>query len=122
MKILLLEPHESPRQTEIGDCLADMQAMVGGPIEAVYPFDESVALICHEEGKLLNLPLNRALRYPETGEIYDIIAGTCFLCAAPYESEQFESLSEEQLARYAKRFERPEEFLNLDGQLICVLN
>ena len=122
MKILLLEPHESPRQTEIGDCLADMQAMVGGPIEAVYPFGESVALICHEEGKLLNLPLNRALRYPETGEIYDIIAGTCFLCAAPPDSEQFESLSEEQLARYAKLFERPEEFLNLDGQLICVLN
>jgi len=122
MKILLLEPHMTPQQVEIGDGLAEMQAVVGGPIEAVYPFDESVALICHEEGKLLNLPLNRALRYPETGEIYDIIAGTCFLCAAPPDSEQFESLSEEQLARYAKLFERPEEFLNLDGQLICILN
>ncbi|WP_283674318.1 DUF3846 domain-containing protein [Butyricicoccus sp. Marseille-Q5471] len=122
MKILLLEPHMAPQQVEIGDGLAEMQAVVGGPIEAVYPFDESVALICHEEGKLLNLPLNRALRYPETGEIYDIIAGTCFLCAAPPDSEQFESLSEEQLARYTKLFERPEEFLNLDGQLICVLN
>ena len=30
-------------------------------------------MICNEEGKLLGLPLNRALR-DEEGEIYDIIS------------------------------------------------
>ena len=38
-----------------------LQAAVGGDIQAVYPYEDPVALICNEEGKLLGLPLNRAL-------------------------------------------------------------
>lgn len=49
--------------------------MVGGCIEAVYPFDDPVAIVCNEEAKLEGLPLNRALR-DEDGDIYDIVAGT----------------------------------------------
>lgn len=69
-----------------------------------------MALICHEEGKLLDLPLNRYLRLEDTGEIYDIIAGAFFLCAAPPDSDRFESLSPEQIERYTKRFQDPEYF------------
>lgn len=82
MHILLVEPQKRPRLHDIPGDLTSMQALVGGAIQAVYPFDEPVALICHEEGKLLGLPQNRALRHPDTGEIYDIICGTFFLCAA----------------------------------------
>ena len=78
MKILLIEPQKRPRPHDIPNDLVSMQALVGGTIQAVYPFDEPVALICHEEGKLLGLPQNRALRHPDTGEIYDIICGTFF--------------------------------------------
>ena len=67
-------------------------------------FRYSGALICHEEGKLLGLPLNRALRHPDSHEIYDVIAGTFFLCGAPPESEHFESLTEEQMERYTEHF------------------
>lgn len=74
MNVLMIEPGALPRQTEIQDSLAAMQQAVGGPIQAIYPFPEPVALICHEEGKLIGLPLNRALR-DEEDEIYDIIAG-----------------------------------------------
>ena len=98
-----------------------MQRTVGGPIQAVYPFEEPVALICHEEGKLLPLPLNRALRSPDTGEIYDIIAGDFFLCAAPPNSENFESLTDDQLLRYARIFRTPEMFLSGPGGSIMVL-
>ena len=94
MNVLMIEPGALPRQTEIGEGLAAMQQAVGGPIQAIYPFPESVALICHEEGKLIGLPLNRALR-DEYGEIYDIIAGPFFLCGAPPDSENFTSLTPE---------------------------
>ena len=105
----------------IDDTLATMQHTVGGPIQAVYPFEEPVALICHEEGKLLHLPLNRALRSPDTGGIYNIIAGDFFLCAAPPDSEHFESLTDDQLERYARIFRTPELFLSGPGGSIMVL-
>ena len=50
-----------------------------------------MALVCNDEGKLLGLPLNRCLRLED--------------------SEHFESLSEEQMARYTVRFALPEVFL-----------
>ena len=77
MKVLFIEPGKPPRPAIIPQTLAAMQKAVGGLIQAVYPFDDPVALICNEEAKLEGLPLNRALR-DEDGNIYDIIAGTFF--------------------------------------------
>ena len=111
MKILLIEPEKIPRPLEIEPSLKSMQQLVGGPIQAIYPFEEPVALISHEEGKMLGLPLNRVLRSPDTGEVCDIIAGPFFLCAAPPDSDHFESLTKEQLERYTKRFFAVEYFV-----------
>lgn len=110
MTVLIVKPGEEPYPTEIGSGLSAMQKVVGGPIEAVYPFEEHVALVCHEEGKLSGLPLNRALRCPDTGLVYDAIAGTFFLCAAPPDSENFTSLSQKQIRYYTDRFRNPEFF------------
>ena len=41
-------------------------------IEAIYPYEDPVALVCNEEGKLEGLPLNRALR-DEDGDIYSFL-------------------------------------------------
>lgn len=120
MRILKVEPGKKPKTVEISNVLKAMQRVVGGPIQAVYPFEEPVALIANEEGKLLGLPLNRALREPESGQIYDIVAGTFFLCGAPPDKENFASLSEEQLQRYAQEFAVPELFLNVNGQLVVL--
>ena len=60
---------------EIDSGLESLQHEVGGYIEAIYPYEEPVALVCNEEGKLEGLPLNRALR-DEDGDIYDVVAGT----------------------------------------------
>lgn len=105
MKILLIQPGEAPRPVTISGTLESMQQLVGGSIEAVYPFQEPVALVCNDEGKANNLTPNRVLRYPETGKIYDIMFGTFFLCYAPADSENFESLSQEQIKRYTEYFE-----------------
>ena len=96
-----------------------MQKVVGGSIEAVYPFEEPVALICNEEGKLLNLPLNRILR-DDSGTVYDIISGTFFLCAAPPDSDRFEGLTDQQAKTYMERFAVPEMFLNVGGDLFVL--
>lgn len=108
MKILLLRPNELPVPIDIEGSLKSMQSIVGGYIQAVYPFEEPVALICNEEGKLLGLEPNRLLRHPETGAVYDVIAGTCFLCSAPPDSENFESLTSDQIQHYTELFSRPE--------------
>lgn len=112
MNVLVVSPGQIPQVKDVGEGLSELQAVVGGPIQAVYPFEEPVALICHEEGKLLGLPLNRCLRREDNGEIYDIVAGTFFLCAAPPDSDRFEGLTPEQLERYARRFRYPEYFLS----------
>lgn len=119
MQVIVVEPKKKPMVQDIGSDLASMQKIVGGSIEAVYPFADPVALICNEEGKLLDLPLNRALRDGD-GEVYDIISGTFFLCAAPPDSEHFESLTDQQVKTYMERFSIPEMFLNVGGDLFVL--
>lgn len=117
MRILKIKPEHKPERADIPDTLEAMQEVVDGYIQAVYPFEEPVALICNEERKLNGLPLNRAL-WDEDGNLYDIISGTFFLCAAPPDTESFQSLSEERLLYYEERFRYPEMFLKVNGKLI----
>ena len=119
MKIIVVEPQKKPAVQEIDAGLEAMQKIVGGSIEAVYPFEEPVALICNEEGKLLNLPMNRALRDGD-GNVYDIISGTFFLCAAPPDSDRFAGLTDQQAKTYMERFSTPEMFLNVGGDLFVL--
>ena len=111
MKVLIVEPLKAPYVKEIRGDLKSMQTIVGGLIEAIYPFDDpEIALVCNDEGKLMGLPYNRALRDGD-GRIYDVVAGTFFLCRARAGSEHFEGLTEGQMKWGKERFERPELFL-----------
>ena len=92
MKILLIRPGENPVLSEIDGTLESMQKIVRGYIEILYPFDDPIALVCNEEGKLLGLPLNISLQ-DNCGQIYDAIAGTFFLCRIPTDCDSFESLT-----------------------------
>ena len=61
-----------------------------------------------------NLPLNRALRLnmdgeSESAEIYDIIAGNCFICGLTEDS--FGSLSKSDLQKFKQQFDKPEIFV-----------
>ena len=119
MKILLILPGKRPVRKEICGSLNSMQEIVGGPIQILYPFQDPVALICHEEGKLLGLPLNRSLR-DDCGQIYDAIAGTFFLCGAPPDSDHLDSIPEELISKYQERFTSPEVFIQLNGRVVCI--
>ena len=61
ISVLLVEPEKYPKVIEIYDSLESMQAVVGGSIEEYMPFEDEIAIICNEEGKLIGLPLNRAI-------------------------------------------------------------
>ena len=119
MKVLLIRPMEVPKEIEIEDSLEKMQRLVGGYIQEIMPFDDDVALVCNEEGKFMGLPLNRAIQ-DERGKVVDIIAGDFFLCRAPVESENFESLTKEQVEKYKKRFQNPERFLKAGNEIVVI--
>ena len=221
--VVLVEPGKLARSAKIPATLADMQAVVQGSIEAIYPYEERVCIICSVEGKLEGMPLNRAvytyeghqvdMTYGElasqfraqersgtgqhmlgyivftedsflepyteeqrtyvvssdnkafkpnmggysiyassldgvdkmvrleaymaaehggkdgwkvercytkvlTREMFDIIAGTFFICDCSGES--FGSLSEEQLKKYTEMFKQPERFVRLNGEILAV--
>lgn len=108
IQVVLVEPGKLARIAEVGTTLDAMQRTVGGSIEAYYPFEEQVCIVCNEEGKINGLPLNRAIRDANTGDIADIIAGTFFICDCSGES--FGSLSKEQQKRYLEKYRLPERF------------
>lgn len=118
MRVLVIEPECRPEVREIDDSLKAMQEIVGGYIQPIY-LDDSVALVCNDEGKLMNLPANRGLR-DKDGQIYDIVFGTFFLCGAPADSDHFTSLTREQIEQYQERFYTPEMFWGMDGHIVCL--
>lgn len=118
MRILVVEPEHRPEVREIDGSLEAMQNIVGGLIQPIY-LDDSVALICNDEGKLMNLTANRGLRNSD-GQIYDIVCGTFFLCGAPPDCDHFTSLTPEQIERYRKQFYTPEMFWGMDGRIVCL--
>lgn len=102
-------PGRKPERIAIPHTLEAMQEKVGGYIQAIYPYEDPVAIVCNEEGKLMGMEPNRAIRDPATNEITDIICGTFFVCGLG--EEDFCSLTEEQIAKYTKLFHNPEVFL-----------
>lgn len=75
LTVLEIAPGHYPKQVEIDPDLKALQQAVGGNIGASYPFSDPVAIVYNDEGKLMGLPLNRALR-DGSGEAYDVVAGT----------------------------------------------
>ena len=118
MLVLVVEPGKVPENRDISGDLKEMQSIVGGYIQAIYPFS-GIALVCNEEGWVLGLPGNRGLR-DENGEVHNIIWGTFFLCGAPADGEDFVSLTPEQAEQLEKLFHAPEAFVGSNGRILCV--
>lgn len=114
MNVLVVEPMKKPYMKDIDSGLHSLQQEVGGYIEAIYPYEDMVGLVCNEEGKMEGLPLNRAI-YSKNGEMFDIIAGT-FLIVGLSE-DNFSELSGELAEKYAKLFESPEMFYSINGRI-----
>ena len=116
LRVILCEPGETAEVVEIEDELESMQDLVGGLIEPYDPFYsetdpryENVILVCNKEGKLMQLPLNRAI-VDEDGRVMDVIRGPFFLCYAPVESERFLSIPPDLEEEFLRKYELPEKF------------
>ena len=108
IQVVLCEPMKQARIATITNSLASLQQIVGGYIEAVYPFDDPVAIICNEEGKLLGMPGNRRLGGGS------VIAGP-FLIVGSTEDD-FCSLTDSQMEQYSNRFMEPQEISQQEVQ------
>lgn len=107
MNVLVVEPGMTPYEKEVHG-LSEMQAVVGGYIEAIYPYEEMVAIVCNEEGLLMDLPFNRSM---DGG--YGGVFGTFFVCGLSEDS--FCSLNPEQMKFFKERFKHAEILLGVAG-------
>ena len=111
MNVLVVEPGYLPYEKEIKDSadhLEQMQAIVGGLIEPIYPYHEEVAIVCNEEGLINGLPFNRSVPGGYGG-----VFGTFFICGLG--EEDFCSLPPELMERFKKEFRNSEILLGFDG-------
>ena len=107
MNVLVVEPDFAPYEKEING-LSEMQETVGGLIQAIYPFEDEVAVVCNDEGILLGMPFNRSM---EGG--YGGVFGTFFVCGLG--EEDFCSLTPEQMETYRRKFRHAEILLGIRG-------
>ena len=115
MKIMRVEPETAPELVDMEGTLEALQAAVGGYIEAVYPFDDPVAIVCNDDGKFNGMRPNRAI-YDADGEIMDIIAGTFLIVGL--DEDNFAELSDEMAAKYVALFGTPEAFLRSGDRIL----
>ena len=107
MNVLVVEPGYLPYEKEING-LEQEQAVVGGLIQPIYPYEEAVAIVCNEEGLINGLPFNRSVPGGYGG-----VFGTFFICGLG--EENFISLTPEQVKRFKKEFSKAEFLIGFKG-------
>lgn len=107
MDVLVVEPGYAPYEKSING-LDEMQATVRGLIQAIYPYEEQVAIVCNEEGLLHGLEFNRSVPGGYGG-----VVGTFFICGLG--EEDFCSLTPEQMEKYRKEYHKAEILIGARG-------
>ena len=114
IRVLLVEPMKHPRLVEVEHTLENLQELVGGYIAASYPWEDKVALVYADEGKLIpgNQP-NRLL------EDYELLVGSFFICGIG--AEDFISISDELAEKYKRKFWNIELFFRTADGIVPVI-
>ena len=120
MNVLVVEPGFLPYEKEISDSLNSdehlraLQEIVGGWIEAIYPYDEEVAIVCNEEGLINGLPFNRSVPGGYGG-----VFGTFFICGLSEDS--FCSLPPDLMERFKSEYAYSEILIGAEGDKLYTL-
>ena len=118
IRVLLVEPMEKPRLVTVPHTLENLQKLVDGYIQAVFPFTDPVCVVCDDDGIANGKAPNRLLM-DENGTPYDILKGTFFICGLG--TEDFCSISDELAEKYTERFRWPEMFFRtVDDHVVWV--
>lgn len=104
VRVLVCPPEKASKVREVVDYLQAYQELVGGYIQTVDVTDtlenatnESVLLVCNEEGKLQGLPVNMAASaVMDAIGAGDVIVGTAFFVGVDKMGD-FASLTDEEI-------------------------
>ena len=104
LRALMVYPHKPPIETRVVDDYRKWQLAVGDGeedslMEATYPFEDGVVVVSNDNAKLIGMEGNRHIN----GGVY---AGPIFIVGDG--GERFCDLTDEQISKYSKMFEQPE--------------
>lgn len=108
IRVLKIEPEQTPAVKEIQNDLESLQAEVSGLIECIN-FPNGCVVVCNEEGKLRGMPPNRRLGA-------DIICGPFLVCDTTCDGN-FTSLSKSKIAEYSRLFSEIPAFSGQEPEL-----
>ena len=107
IKVLKVEPYKKPEVVTLKNELSSLQEAVGGLIEFVgLDYDNSIDILCNEEGKLIGLEPNR-----KVGS--DIIVGVFYVIKTNLEGDCC-SLDDTEIEKYRELFKEPEYYTTED--------
>jgi hypothetical protein len=109
IQVVIVEPNKKPYAKIIENRLGAMNDIVGGYIEIVRmgrttPTGAELVITVNEEGKLMQLPLNRIIAG------FDTLVGTFFISAANMQGDNV-SIDHETAAKLIKQFTPVEVYL-----------
>ena len=118
IKVLMVEPGKRAYEKEIGNNLDDIYSALNCRcFQAVYPFNDYVAIICDDDGKINGSEPNRPV-YDDGGNFYDVIFGNFFVCDCS--GSEFDSLPDDMMKKYKEMFLLPYKFIRTEDGLIAV--
>ncbi len=101
MKIIEILRGQEPQVKEIANSLEAMQSEVGGYIEAVTPFNDDIAIVVNEEGKINGFPPNRFLVYKKANYV-EVLCGPILIVGLG--EEDFTDIPESVVNKYSAMF------------------
>lgn len=110
MKALKVQVRKAPEVVDIDPSLKSLQAEVGGLIEIWWPYQDSVVIVCNQEGKILDLRRNRYV-YDEFDDDLACVRGDFLIMGEGQDDESDEDfcdLTPAQIEKYTRIFSREE--------------
>ena len=112
----MFEPGKKAYEKEIGTELEDYYSELNCQcVQAIYPYEDLVAIVCDDEGKLNSSEPNRTI-CDDKGNIVDIIFGSFFICDCS--TTEFASLPEDMIQKYKEKFLLPERFCKIGNAIV----
>lgn len=116
LDVLLVEPNKKPKTMKIKNNIKEKRKLVNGNIKYKYLQDcDDVVLICNDESKNKDLPINRYIDN-------DVILGNFIIVGDNFEFGEDRSLTSEQIKKYKDKFNNKDFFKNNDNyeEEICI--
>lgn len=111
IRVLIIEPHRIPYESEIENTLEGQQGAVEGLIQYIHNGDGTI-IVANDDGKLIGMEGNRRIQG-------DVLVGPVFIAGDT--GEDLCSLTDEQMAHYMERFFEPEEISVKEIQTHCYI-